>query len=177
MSQQIDYSVPGDPFVAPANLNRRFVAGVVDATVMALLCLGLFLRFGPEPFGEARGWVWKPCAILLAMFFLLEILSGLTAGKVSMGFGLRDVAGQRAAIWRLTLRAIFREAPVGIFVMSLLTDGELAKMIWLFCAVTLAICYIPMCYISIFRTGRTTFDLAAGTVAIRRVRATPISKS
>jgi hypothetical protein len=77
---------------------------------------------------------------------------------------LRGTHDARTPVWRLTVRATIKYIPVAVFIASL---GS-GSLLLLLAAATLAIAYVPLCYLPLIRTGGTFFDMAAGTALARR---------
>lgn len=154
--------------VVPPNLARRVYAAGIDMGVVGLCCGALFLSFNPV-FGESHPWIWRPAAMVLAILSVVEIATGLTPGKWISGLALRTLDGsRRPPIWSLALRGIVRLAPVGVFLLSLRTADRMAWMFILQILIVLVGCYLTICYMTLWRRGRTMFDAVAGTMVVRR---------
>jgi hypothetical protein len=153
---------PG-PFPAPPLWERRFVAAIIDVTFVGACCGGLFHSFGPLADAPEAG-IWQPSAIVLGLMFSAEALSGVTPGKWMTSLAPRRPDGTSASLGRLLSRAATRYAAVFVFVLGLWVNS----LFLLLSAVTLAIAYVPLCYLPLVRIGGTIFDMAAGTILVRR---------
>ena len=151
------------PFPTPPLWERRFVAASIDTPLMALCCAGLLHSHGLLADAPRPIFAW-PSAVVLGLMFAVEALTGVTPGKLGTGLTLRGRGGARPPVWRLVLRAVVKYLPVAVFVASLWADS----LLLLLAAATLAIAYIPLCYLPIVRTGGTFFDMVAGTTLARR---------
>lgn len=143
---------------------RRLFAVQVDVVVMGALCLALFLSAGP--LASNVHWFWKPTAIVLALLYAVEMLTGLSPGKLAAGVRLRRPDGSRPSILSLVLRTFVRQAPITIFAASIYWRRHPANSTIFFVAFLLACCYVSVCYIILMRRGLTLFDMVGGTVLV-----------
>jgi hypothetical protein len=161
---------PPDPyayhgFVVPPFAGRRLVAATVDVAVVGACCLGLLHSFNPLAH-DRHPEVWVPSAVVLAVVAAVEILTGVTPGKLLTGLAVRCPDGSRPALWRLAARGAVRLLPVGVFLLGLLTTDPFTVLaVWGF-NFTLVSCYVAGNYIPMMRTGRTLFDHIVGTVVV-----------
>lgn len=161
----MDYHDPLEPFAVPKELNRRITAAAIDIAIVTLCPFASLLS--AFPVGIDAPWPGKWGLIALAVLASLELLTGQTVGKLLAGLRVRNATGSRASIGQTILRGTIRLIPVALLALSLVPSDSLTRMIVLFAAVTVGLCYFPACYFSLFRRGVTTFDLIAGTVAVR----------
>jgi hypothetical protein len=144
----------------------RAKAAFFDMCIVGALCATLmWSQLVSSAHHPALNWI---AGILLAAAMLLELLTGLTLGKLFFHLSLRRFVNptQSPPLWSLLLRGLIRLLPVLIFLPALLvTDNMLTLLIWLI-SLAMVICYLTTCYLTLLRRGRTLFDLAAGTVAI-----------
>jgi uncharacterized RDD family membrane protein YckC len=153
--------------VVPPNLTRRVYAAGIDIAIVGLCCGALFLSFNPV-FGSPYPRIWRPAAIVLALFAVVEIVTGITPGKWLTGLALRTRDGQRPPLWWLVLRGIARLLPVGMFLLTLRISDRMTWMLLLQILIVLIGCYLTICYMTLWRRGSTMFDAIAGTTAVRR---------
>jgi len=159
----VDYHDPLEPFTVPKELNRRIIAAAIDIGLVTLCTFASLL--GAFAVGIDPPWPGKWGLIALAVLSAPELLTGQTVGKLLAGLRVRSATGSRASIGQTILRGTVRLIPVALLVLSLVPSDSLTRMIVLFAAVTVGLCYFPACYFSLFRRGVTTFDLIAGTKA------------
>ena len=168
LGAQTTGAVSGDAGV-PALLERRALAAAVDAALVSLCGLGLFVSF--SPLSSARHlWVWAPSAAVLAGIVALEWFTAATLGKRLAGLALRRPDGGHPPVWALILRGCVRLLPVAIFLLGLAMNDELVSGIACIVAAIMSLCYIVVAYLLLMRTGRTPFDAVAGTVVARSRR-------
>jgi len=159
-------AIPQDVGV-PALLERGALAAAVDAAVVSLCGLGLFVSFSPLS-ASHNPRVWAPSAVVLGLFVAVELFTGATFGKRLAGLTLRRPDGARPSIWALILRGCVRLLPVAIFLAGVAMSDELASGIACIVAAIMSLCYVVVAYLLLMRTGRTPFDAIAGTVLTRR---------
>jgi len=147
-------------------IERRVWAAACDAAVVGLCCLAIFHSFNPLAEGP-HPEIWQVAAAVLVLESAVEMLTGVTPGKWLLGLTLRRPDGTRPAAWRLALRWAVRLLPVGLFLLSPLAPSPNTYLIALFAALTLLICYVPACYISLMHSGTTLFDSVADTILVR----------
>ena len=66
----------------------------------------------------------------------------------------------------ILIRGLVRLLPVGVFLAALFFTEPAAYFLLCFAAFVLVVCDVPACYITLVRTARTPFDLAAGTKVV-----------
>jgi hypothetical protein len=151
-----------DPTLS-GTLGRRLYAAVIDMLVVAVVCFAILQADSvlvPVIVRQAGG----PAKVVLALLLLVEAITGRSAGKLAMGLRLeRMTSGKPAAIWQPVVRAAVRWLGPLISVASLLTQDMTTAGLLVCAAMTLVICEVPACYITLFRTGGTVFDLIART--------------
>ena len=148
-------------------LERRLTAAVIDMVVISALCFAILQASGvliPTIFRAAG----SPAAILTGALFLLEASTGRSPGKVAMRLriermGSDEQNGQRASIFQTGARAAVRWLAPFLSLLSLLTKDLSIAGLLVVGGMTIVICEIPACYITLFRRGGTIFDLVART--------------
>lgn len=113
--------------------------------------------------------LWIPSAVTLGAYLLVQFLSGDTPGKRILGLSLRknDITRTPASFTRLLVRGFVRELPVLLLLPALLVrDIQLFLLIGM-TVLSVVVCYFPICYILMARTGRTMFDAVGATVLVR----------
>jgi uncharacterized RDD family membrane protein YckC len=146
-------------------LKRRVQAVQVDVMIVGALCLLLLLAAGPLVDAPQPWWRWV--AVVLGLVMAFEVFTGLSIGKRMAGVRLMRPDGTKAPWWALALRAVVRWVPVMIFMACLAVLGRPASVMTLFVAFVVVCCYVSGAYITVFRTGRTHFDMVAGTSLFR----------
>src|SRR5690606_4093102 len=112
----------------------------IDAAVYVAGCVAIL---------EADDWrVRTLAAVLLGSMALVEMVSGITPGKLLLGWRVRMPDGSRPAVWRFAVRAIVRLVPVGIALLSLLAEDRLIGWQMLAGAAMVGLCYLSACYIT-----------------------------
>lgn len=151
----------------PALLERRLSAAGIDIAIV--MACGAGIAFSFNPFMDARtGAVWMIAAVVLCGVMLLELLTGITPGKNLLKLHLLRSDGRRLAIGQCILRGTVRLFPVFLLLASTWVTSMEAYFVLAAFTFIVASAYFPACYITIMRTGRTIFDLIAGTRLVRR---------
>ena len=161
----MDYHDPMEPFTVPPELNRRLAAAGIDIAVVLLCCIPPLLA--AFPMGLVLPISNKLPLIVLALVAALEIFTGQTIGKLIVGLRIRRENGPLLPVGLCIARGIVRLIPVALALLSIMPSDPIVRMILLFAAITLGLCYFSACYFSIFRRGRTTFDLIVHSATFR----------
>ncbi len=143
-------------------LKRRVTAVEVDLAIVGVLGVALLLSTGQ--LAVLPGWVWSTGAWTLGIIGVIECLTGWTLGRQIAQLRLRAHPSGAKPFWPLVvLRGVVRQLPVFVFILGTSTYANDIGPLVLFIAVTIAVLYFSMCYIALFRTGRTIFDFIGGT--------------
>jgi hypothetical protein len=140
---------------------------MIDMVVVGFGCLAALQADSallPDGIRRAGG----PALIVLAILFVWEGLTGLSAGKLVMRLRVvrTDSDGRslgRATVPQTVIRAALRWVGPVIVLASMLTKEMLTAALLVAFAMMIVVCQIPICYITLFRKGGTVFDLCAGT--------------
>ena len=149
----------------PAGLERRLYAALIDMVIVSAGCFAVLQADSvllPVIDRQAGG----PAAILLAIIFASEALTGRSVGKIVMRLRVESLGagdGGRATILQTAVRAGTRWFAPLVSLASVLTKDMTSASILLAGAMIVVICEVPVCYISLFRRGGTVFDLIART--------------
>jgi uncharacterized RDD family membrane protein YckC len=151
-----------------AQLERRFYAAMIDMLVVSVGCYGVVQADGVLLPGRVRGAL-GPALLMMSALIALEALTGRSLGKRMLGLRIERTEGGRATVAQTVMRAIVRWIAPLISLASVLTKDSITASLLLGGAMIVVICEVPACYIALFRTGGTIFDLAAGTRVVARV--------
>lgn len=141
----------------PPTIERRLTATAIDSTLLLLLCAALFY--------PPTHW---PGAALLALLFLLELLTTLTPGKLLTHLRVVDERDQPPPVAIRVARASLKFAPIILFVIGRFTPSVGTWITWILAAI-LAQVYATVYYFSIVRQNKSAFDLPFVTRIVRRV--------
>jgi uncharacterized RDD family membrane protein YckC len=146
--------------VAP--LPKRANAAIVDMAFVGIWCFGLewTIRIADPP-------KWQLAIVfgaVLAVTVVVEMLTGQTAGKLIAGLSVRNPCGDRPTIYTRVIRTLVRWFPVAVFLPSLFIKNGLTSLIIWGVSLTLVCCYVSIAYLTLMRTDKTFFDMAARTV-------------
>jgi uncharacterized RDD family membrane protein YckC len=116
----------GSTAATPATLGLRFMAGVIDWTILVLLFLSLNVTLASRRSGAIVPW-WLSSVelgMMLAYFGILEGLWGASVGKRITGLRVTKADGQPAGVAGAAWRALVFAIPVIVIVLPGLFLGQ-----------------------------------------------------
>jgi hypothetical protein len=155
---------PVQTIIAPstASLERRVTSLTCDSLILTACCTALLLHYFGGTLVAIPMWLGRVGGAALLVMFIIEVLTGLTPGRLLTHTRLVCDGGSAVSFATLMMRAAIKWIPIGLLVFGFWSPSPLADLFWWADAILVQV-YATVYYFAVARRDRSAFDLPVKT--------------